>query len=184
VGLLYFPYNKRLFSLNAREGVFCWKELKNNMKKFISYAVIAASAAYYACLPFVIAQAGGTPIVHVATTATDSVLSVLSMRITAYTSVPEETDDTPFITADGSHVADGIAASNILPFGTRIKIPALFGDQVFTIHDRMSPRIKNTIDIWMPTFKEAWYFGAQKASILVLGEETSTPMASNPIAEK
>jgi 3D (Asp-Asp-Asp) domain-containing protein len=160
-----------------------------NMKKFITLAVIVASSAYYACLPFVVARAdvlsfgtttasdattgtsAGTtvPVVPVTVTATTTVVSVLYQRITAYASVPDETDSTPFITADGSHVADGIAASNILPFGTRIEIPALFGDKIFTIHDRMSTRIKNTIDLWMPTVQQAIIFGAQHASILVLG---------------
>lgn len=34
----------------------------------------------------------------------------------------------------------------------------------------MSTRIKNTIDIWMPTVEQAIVFGAQHASILVLGD--------------
>jgi 3D (Asp-Asp-Asp) domain-containing protein len=139
------------------------------MKKFITFVVVTASVAYYACLPFVVAQAGGTPGVDSPVTTSTNVLSVLTQRITAYASVPDETDSTPFITADGTHTRDGIAASNILPFGTRIQIPALFGDKIFVIHDRMSQRIKNTIDIWMPSVEKALYFGAQHASILVLG---------------
>jgi 3D (Asp-Asp-Asp) domain-containing protein len=96
------------------------------------------------------------------------------MRVTAYASVPNETDDTPFITADGTHTGDGVVASNLLPFGTRIQIPALFGNKIFVVHDRMSQRIKNTIDIWMPTVAQAVIFGAEHASILVLGSGTST----------
>ena len=158
------------------------------MKKFITILVVIGSSAYYTCLPFVLTHADNGPAVETSTAgastlkvapapavATSSVVSVLDMRITAYASVPDETDDTPFTTADGSRVADGIAASNILPFGTRIQIPALFGDKIFVIHDRMSQRIKNTIDLWMPTVAKALYFGAQKASILVLGTPTSTP---------
>lgn len=103
------------------------------MKKFMTFAVIVASSAYYACLPFVMAHAdfpdvttgtsAGTTIavLPAVVEATDTVVSVLAMRITAYASVPDETDSTPFITADGSHVADGIVASNILPFGTGLK---------------------------------------------------------------
>lgn len=159
------------------------------MKKLITTLVIIGSLAYYACLPFVITQAetgqaAGTstagastlPMAPTLEIATSSVLSVLSMRITAYASVPDETDNTPFITADGSHVADGIAASNILPFGTKIEIPALFGDKVFTIHDRMSQRVKNTIDLWMPSVAKAIYFGAQHASVLVLGNPTTSTL--------
>lgn len=158
------------------------------MKKFITFAVVIASSAYYACLPFVVAQAGGQPgggdvsaAGSTIASTSDAILSVLSMRITAYASVPDETDNTPFITADGSHVADGIVASNILPFGTRIEIPALFGDKIFTVHDRMSTKIKNTIDIWMPSVKQAVIFGAEHATILVLGSGTST---AGSIAER
>ena len=88
------------------------------MKKISILAVIAVSAAYYALLPFVVANAGGNPIAQ-APTALET--DVLHLRVTAYSSEPNETDDTPFITADGSHVADGIAASNLLPFGTKIQ---------------------------------------------------------------
>jgi len=45
--------------------------------------------------------------------------------ITAYSSTVDQTDDTPFITANGSFVRDGIVANNMLPFGTKIKIPEL-----------------------------------------------------------
>ena len=37
--------------------------------------------------------------------------------LTAYSSSVDETDDTPFITASGKHVRDGIVATNFLPFG-------------------------------------------------------------------
>ncbi len=73
----------------------------------------------------------------------------LTMRITAYSSSPDETDSTPFITASGMTVRDGIVASNVLPFGTKIKMPALFGEKIFTVEDRMSRRMKNVVDIWI-----------------------------------
>jgi len=96
------------------------------------------------------------------------------MRITAYASVPEETDDTPFITANGTHVHDGVVASNILPFGTKIQIPALFGNKVFTVEDRMSQKIKNTIDIWMSNKPKAVDFGVAHTLVVVLGNPTSS----------
>src|SRR3990167_1248447 len=40
------------------------------------------------------------------------------VTITAYSSTPEETDSTPFITASGTHVRDGVVAANFLPLGT------------------------------------------------------------------
>ena len=94
--------------------------------------------------------------------------SILYRRVTAYSSTPDQTDSTPFITASGLPVGDGIVASNILPFGTKIKIPALFGDKIFTVEDRMSQKIKNTIDIWMVTRNSALRFGVHTAEIVVL----------------
>jgi 3D (Asp-Asp-Asp) domain-containing protein len=140
------------------------------MKKFLTFGLIATAAAYYACLPFVVAEAGGNPDI--------TAVNNLQMRVTAYASVPDETDSTPFITANGTYVHDGVAASNILPFGTRIQIPALFGKKVFTIEDRMSTHIKNTIDIWMPSVRQAIIFGANHTDIVVLGMPTSTPSLS------
>ena len=95
----------------------------------------------------------------------------LLVRVTAYASVPDETDDTPFITANGTYVHDGIVASNVLPFGTQIRIPELFGDKIFTVEDRMNKRIKNTIDIWMPSVSSAVHFGMTHTSIIVLGDK-------------
>lgn len=84
------------------------------------------------------------------------------VTITAYSSDPEETDDTPYITASGKWVEDGVAASNFLPLGTKIKIPELFGDKIFTINDRMNNRFNDRIDIWVPTKWEAIQFGKKE----------------------
>jgi len=91
--------------------------------------------------------------------------------MTAYTSRPEETDATPFITADGSHVRDGIVAANFLPFGTKVRIPSLFGDKVFEVHDRMNKRYPYKMDFWMEDYGEAIRFGAKYAHIEVVETE-------------
>lgn len=108
-----------------------------------------------------------------ATSITPAAPTVFHVRVTAYSSTPDQTDDTPFITASGVRVADGIIASNILPFGTKVQIPAFFGDKIFTVEDRMSKRIKNTIDIWMPTREKAIIFGSRAADIMVLAAPPS-----------
>lgn len=92
----------------------------------------------------------------------------LDLWVTAYSSTPEETDDSPFITASGSVVRDGIVATNLLPFGTKVKIPAYFGDKIFTVEDRMHSRKIENIDIWMPSKEQALRFGIARAEILVL----------------
>jgi len=97
-----------------------------------------------------------------------------SVPMTAYTSRPEETDDTPFITADGSHVRDGIVACNFLPFGTKVRIPKLFGDKVFEVHDRMNKRYPYKMDFWMEDLGEARQFGVRRADIEIVSIEEPT----------
>jgi 3D (Asp-Asp-Asp) domain-containing protein len=113
-----------------------------------------------------------------------NVITTLSMRITAYASVPEETSDHPFITASGEHVYDGVVASNILPFGTKIQIPGLFGNKVFVVEDRMNRRFKNTIDIWMPSKLAAKDFGVSHTSVVILTNETSSAISEATIKGK
>jgi 3D (Asp-Asp-Asp) domain-containing protein len=87
---------------------------------------------------------------------------------TAYTSRPQETDDTPFIAADGTHVYDGMVAANFLKFGTKIRIPELYGDKIFTVHDRMNKRYNVKVDIWMTNLKDAYKHGLRHITIEIL----------------
>ncbi|MFA4873385.1 MAG: hypothetical protein WC659_05620 [Patescibacteria group bacterium] len=87
--------------------------------------------------------------------------------ITAYSSTVDQTDGDPWTTASGTRVKDGIIAANFLPFGTRVRIPGLFGDKVFYVTDRMHPRFSDRVDVWMTTREEALQFGAKVATIEV-----------------
>lgn len=103
--------------------------------------------------------------------STSVILPTIKTRtlwVTAYASVPDQTDDTPFITASGKTVRDGIVATNALPFGTRIKIPSLFGDKIFVVEDRMAERMHG-VDVWMASNEAALRFGAYHAEIVILG---------------
>jgi len=60
-----------------------------------------------------------------------SIVKRVKVVLTGYSSTFAQTDDTPFITANGTYVHDGIVANNGLPFGTQIKIPDIYGDKVF-----------------------------------------------------
>ena len=89
--------------------------------------------------------------------------------ITAYSSTPWETDGNPFITASGTWVEEGIIANNMLAFGTKVRIPELFGDKVFVVQDRMNWRKGDYhVDIWFPSYWEALNFGAKRTYIEVL----------------
>ncbi len=93
--------------------------------------------------------------------------SIGKVKITAYSSTLDQTDDTPFIMASGKHVYVGAVASNFLPLGTKVKFPELFGDRVFVVEDRMNKRFNDRIDIWMPSKTEAKNFGLKKTEVLV-----------------
>ena len=95
----------------------------------------------------------------------------LNVVITAYSSTIQETDDTPFLTANGSYVRDGIVANNLLPFGTKVKIPAIYGDKVFSVEDRMHQRLGGDhFDIWFPSQSQAREFGVKYTYVEVLNE--------------
>jgi len=89
--------------------------------------------------------------------------------ITAYSSTPWETDDSPFVTAAGTLVRDGIVANNYFSFGTQVKIPEIFGEKVFVVEDRMNWRKSDYhIDVWFPSYLEAKEFGVKRTYIEIL----------------
>ncbi len=87
--------------------------------------------------------------------------------ITAYTSTPGQTDDTPFIAASGKRVHDGMIAANGLPFGTRVKIPTIYGEKIFLVEDRMNSRYGyGRFDVWLDMSRaEARKFGVKRVEV-------------------
>jgi hypothetical protein len=71
----------------------------------------------------------------------------IRIPITAYSSDPWQTDDTPLITASQTYVRDGIVAAN---------------------EDRMNARYHYKMDIWMPDRDSARRFGLKYAEVEVL----------------
>ena len=98
----------------------------------------------------------------------EKVVKTIRVVVTAYSSTPEQTDDTPFITASGTRVREGIVAANFLPMGTKIKLPDIYGDKIFVVEDRMHPRKKYMVDIWFASYQDAKEFGAKLTYIEVL----------------
>ena len=88
--------------------------------------------------------------------------------VTAYTSRPEETDSTPYITASGTYVREGVVATNDLPIGTLVRIPSHFGDKIFRVEDRMNAKYTNELDIWFSDLGDAREFGKKFITIEVL----------------
>ena len=90
------------------------------------------------------------------------------LSVTAYNSLPEQTDDTPFITASNTHTRDGIVAANFLPFGTLVRIPEIYGNKIFIVEDRMNSKYHYHMDIWMEHYQDAVDFGLKALKIEVL----------------
>ncbi len=85
----------------------------------------------------------------------------LEVTATAYNSVPEQTDDTPFIAAWGDRLDPAVASIAVsrdllemgLTRGTSVRIEELDAD--FVVLDKMHPRWKRRIDIYMGLDVEA-----------------------------
>lgn len=92
--------------------------------------------------------------------------------MTAYNSEVAQCDASPCITANGfnvcKHGIEDTIAANFLRFGTRVRIPDLFGERVFVVRDRMNARYPNKIDIWMKEKTDALHFGVKVAKIEVV----------------
>lgn len=93
---------------------------------------------------------------------------VMRLPVTAYSSTPDQTDDTPFMTASGTHVRWGVVAANFLPIGTHVRLPDHYGDQVFVVEDRMNARYDKRLDIWMETREAARQWGLRRVTLEVL----------------
>lgn len=94
----------------------------------------------------------------------------INVVVTGYSSSVDETDDTPFITASGTTVRPGVAATNFLPIGTRFRIPEVYGEVIFTVEDRMNARYNNKkiVDIWFESKAKAKTFGKQSLEIEII----------------
>lgn len=93
----------------------------------------------------------------------------MNVVITAYSSDEWQTDGNPFLTAAGTKVERGVVANNLLPFGTEIKIPELYGDRTFVVEDRLHWSKGNyQVDIWFPITQQAVNFGVKRTHIEVI----------------
>ena len=90
------------------------------------------------------------------------------VTVTAYSSREGETDSTPYTTAAGTTVRTGVVAANWLPLGTQVRIPEYFGDQVFTVEDRMARKHDSKLDVWFPNTSDALRFGVRSTRVEIL----------------
>ncbi|MDO9399505.1 MAG: hypothetical protein Q7T79_02365 [bacterium] len=92
--------------------------------------------------------------------------------ITAYNSEVGQTDGSPCITANGfnvcKHGIEDTVAANFLSFGTKVKIPELFGERVFIVRDRMNTRFSDRVDVWLLNRADAIKLGVKYVKVEVL----------------
>lgn len=104
------------------------------------------------------------------------VLRTLKVVATAYNSRRNQTDSTPWRTANSRLVRDGDIACNFLPLGTLVRItdgPDLIRGKIFRVEDRLAnppPLGWNQIDIWMLRVSDAIAFGKKNLTLEVLGD--------------
>jgi 3D (Asp-Asp-Asp) domain-containing protein len=165
-----------LMSSSAQAGFFDWftsnkvqaQEARNGSFDQL-YASVTSSTAIDTDKPIISVT---TNAIEGFATPSGTVSKVLRktyfVEVSAYTSEVAQTDDSPFITAKGTHVRDGIVATNMFPFGTTIKIPKLYGDKIFVVEDRMNKRYQNNVDIWFTDKTEALKLGRRQLQIEVI----------------
>ena len=122
-------------------------------------------------------EIGEPAVIEVIPPVSPEVIREYVISMTAYNSEVGQTDDSPFTTADGSTVRDGILAANFLPFGTKVRIPSLFGNRIFEVHDRMNPRYNLRADVWMANKSDARKFGLKrnvKIEVIEMGDNSKT----------
>lgn len=101
-----------------------------------------------------------------------TVVRTIPAKVTAYSSSRKQTDKTPFITASGVRVRDGIVACPItLKFGTRVRIMG----KVYVCEDRTAKRFGGKdssghyrFDIWKSSHSAAKEHGIKRITVEVL----------------
>lgn len=160
------------------------KKYTNNIAKYILTGIIACTLGAHIATPveartqmdasilgfvqgFFVENSGETQFPSSIARAPISEIWVLA---TAYSSDPNQTDDTPCITANGHDLCEyydtygmgNTVAANFMPFETTVTIPDYFGDKEFKVRDRMNARYGyGRIDIWMPSYEQAKAFGVR-----------------------
>ncbi len=160
---------------NRKSHIFSKKKVTS-----VAFHAVMAATLWLAIAPHATLAAEDLP--QVAPAAADSRPSfpvaglgkprkVVTMSISAYTSDVAQTDADPCTTASGLNVcernAEDIIATNYgyLRFGTAVRIPELFGDRIFYVHDRMNKRYSANADIWMKDIADARKFGRRTAKV-------------------
>ena len=96
------------------------------------------------------------------------VARVSGVSVSAFTASKKECGKTDGITASGVKVHDGVIACNFLPFGTKVRIPSMYGDKVFTVYCRLKKGYVNHIDIYTKYVSTANQIGRHTCAIEII----------------
>jgi 3D (Asp-Asp-Asp) domain-containing protein len=112
----------------------------------------------------------------------------LTVRSTAYNSIPNQTDSSPFHTSTGVRTHYGIIALSRdllkrIPYGSRVRLQdngswkngrgygkynQMLKDTVFVVEDTMHPRKSGTVDVWLPARDRAMQWGVRRLNMKIL----------------
>lgn len=121
---------------------------------------------------------------------------VLELTLTAYSSTPDQTDATPFVTASGQRVRDGIVAVSRdlerlgLGFGSKLVVTRVAGPgcgpeaqelvgRVLEVQDRMHRRKARQLDVWRASRKEALAIGRCGAEVVAFAPSHRPALATH-----
>lgn len=104
--------------------------------------------------------------------------ALFTLNTSAYNSIPNQTDSTPFITATGTRTRPGVVAVSrdllarwALPYGSRVQVVSARGcglniqGRIFRVEDTMARHKVRSLDIWMSTRSQAVRFGRCQVTV-------------------
>jgi 3D (Asp-Asp-Asp) domain-containing protein len=112
----------------------------------------------------------------------------LTVRSTAYNSISNQTDSSPFQTSTGVRTRYGIIALSRdllkrIPYGSKVRLKdsgawsggrgygkynAMLKDTVFVVEDTMHPRKNGTVDVWLPARWQAMQWGVRRLNLQIV----------------
>jgi len=111
-------------------------------------------------------------------------VSTMTFDVTSYRSVPEQTDDSPFITAYGDHVFAGGCAMSRDVLGQSVHYRDFIYVEVLDkpelsrfcyVNDTMNKRIKHGVDFWVATKAEERAVNVRKGRVYRLDPKKLIP---------
>ncbi len=128
-------------------------------------AVIAVSVGIMIYVPSEPVEALETPKMETVERVEEEPAEIIHGVVYGYNSIPNQTDDTPFITASQQRVREGIIANNCLPFGAKVLVDGI----EYEVQDRMNKRYGcEVFDIWFAEYDDAINWGKRNMTIKIL----------------